>query len=59
MSDAEKALAYLLQKPKTTRQTNDQNLNDFIKNGIPTCYNPRKYRRANKILAKTKLISKL
>ncbi len=54
MTDVEKALTYLLQKPKTTRQTNNQNLNDFIKNGVPTCYDPCKYRKAIEILSKIK-----
>lgn len=46
MSEIDKALAYLLQKPKLIRQTCDQNLSNFIKNGVPVCYEPDKYRRA-------------
>lgn len=56
MSSAEKiqtiseAEAYLLQKPKLTRQTVCQKKEDFMKDGIPICYDPLLYRIAVKIV---------
>ena len=44
------AVAYLLQKPSLARQTVCQNLEDFVADGIPICYNPILYVQAMKMI---------